>query len=158
VGSATITFSSLQSARLDYTIDGQSGTKTITREPFGAATGASGALGDMWWAGSNENGWGIAILEQSPKIFPVVYAYDNSGAPTWYVVPSGLWIANGVFQGALVATTGSPWVGHAYDPALLQANTAGFLQLKVTGASTIDLQVGVGNNLGMSGQIVRQPF
>ena len=142
VGTATLTFSGYTSARLDYTIDGQSGTKTVVREPFGTST-AGGQLGDMWWGGLNQNGWGIAILQQDPKIFPIVYAYDDTGAPTWYVVPAGTW-TNGTFEGRLYSTTGSPWVGQAYDASRLRATDVGSISLQLTSPTTIWTNVNMG--------------
>ena len=57
---------------------------------------------DMWWVGDAENGWGMSIQQHAEKPFVAVYVYDNTGKPTWYVLPSGTWNADfTVFTGAL---------------------------------------------------------
>lgn len=159
VGTATLTFSAgADSAQLDYTIDGQSGTKAVVRQPFGASTGASGSIGGMWWGGQSQNGWGLAILEQTPKIFPILYTYDETGSPTWYVAPDGIWSdLNWRFQGNLYSTTGSPWVGRTYDPSLLRATVFGTFTFDIESGSSATLSIFSGTR-GTSTGIVREPF
>ena len=43
---------------------------------------------DMWWGGIAESGWGLSFSQQGPSVFPVVFAYDARGEPTWYAVLS----------------------------------------------------------------------
>lgn len=46
---------------------------------------------DLWWSGPGENGWGMSITQHGDQLFSVVFAYDGSGEPTWYVFPGGRW-------------------------------------------------------------------
>jgi hypothetical protein len=46
---------------------------------------------DLWWSGPGENGWGMSITQHGDQLFSVVFAYDGSGEPTWYVIPGGRW-------------------------------------------------------------------
>ncbi|HYC35039.1 MAG TPA: Ig-like domain-containing protein [Usitatibacter sp.] len=69
---------------------------------------------DMWWGGQAENGWGVSIVQHRDTLFSVIYAYDESGLPTWYVMPGGQWDeARTAFSGALYRPQGSPY--DAYD-------------------------------------------
>jgi len=156
VGTATITFSDPNTARLDYTIDGQSGSKSIGRQLFGTRAGAAGSFGDMWWGGDSQNGWGIAILEQPPKIFPIWYTYNESGNPVWYVVPDGTW-SNETFTGHLFSTTGSPWVGRTYDATALRVTTYGPFRLDIQGHDSMYLNLGSTLNFTAEG-LYREPF
>jgi len=134
VGEARLTFTSAGRARLDYTIDGIAGTKAITRQPFGPeASGGLAGLGDMWWGGAQQNGWGIAVLQQYRSLFAVWFTYDANGAPTWFVMPSGTWSAASTWEGRLYRTTGSPWLGQPYDAARLAPVDVGTFRFTFTG-------------------------
>jgi hypothetical protein len=93
---------------------------TILETPFEfTSTTANGAtdlaLQDMWWSGFDENGWGISIAQRDDRLFPVVFAYNDDGTPTWYVMP-GQWGGGSRykgFHGGFYAPRGSPYF--AYD-------------------------------------------
>jgi hypothetical protein len=157
-GMATLTFSGLEEATLAYEIDGISGTKRISRQPFGTAEGTSApaVVGDMWWGGAAENGWGVALLQQYRTIFGVWFTYGADGAPTWFVMPSGFWKDASTWEGRLYRTTGSPWLGKTYDPARLASTDVGAFSLHFDGAAatfgyTIDGKPGMMT-------LMRQPF
>ncbi|MBL0121927.1 MAG: hypothetical protein IPP88_04105 [Betaproteobacteria bacterium] len=76
--------------------------------PVTPLAAASGDYTDMWWAGLAENGWGVSITQHGRLQFVVLYAYDASGKPVWYVLPSGTWnAANNTYTGALYQPTSS---------------------------------------------------
>jgi hypothetical protein len=157
VGNVTLTFLDATTASLDYTIGGIAGHRTIQREVFGVADStASADVGDMWWGGFAQNGWGIAVLKQHRSLFSVWFTYDAAGAPTWFVMPSGYWSDANTWEGHIYRTTGSPWVGRAYDAGALQVNDVGGFRYKfaIEGA-TFDYIID-----GKSGTmaLVRQPF
>jgi hypothetical protein len=156
VGTATITFADANFATMQYIIDGGVGTKLIERQRFGTGVGGAGAHGDMWWGGIAQNGWGIAVLEQSPKIFPIWYTYDASGNPRWFVMPVGEWTSSSVYEGRIYRTTGSPWVGRDYDRTQLRAFDAGSFALRFDGdTARFDYSIdGVGGSIPLQ----RQPF
>ena len=116
VGTATLTFGDA-GATLEYAIDGKTGRKAITRQPFGPreSVAAPRRVGDMWWGGPAQNGWGIALIQQYRTVFGVWFTYDETGAPTWFVMPSGFWADDATWQGRLYRTRGPEWVGKAYD-------------------------------------------
>ena len=158
VGTATITFNGTSKATVDYTINGVTGHKAITRQLFGAEV--SGAplrgLGDMWWGGATQNGWGIAVLQQYKSLFSVWFTYDAQGKPTWFVMPAGTWTSSSTYEGKLYRTTGSPWLGHVYDPAMLKVIEIGSYKMKFIGdTATFDYTIdGVPGTM----PLVRQPF
>jgi hypothetical protein len=157
VGTASLDFSDPANVQLAYTIGGVSGHKAITRQPFGPVDTSSGlTVGDMWWGGIAQNGWGMALLQQYRTIFGVWFTYDASGAPTWYVMPSGSWTNASTWTGRIYRTTGSPWLGAAYDRSKLQTVDVGSFRFTFSGdAATFDYTID-----GRSGSIPveRQAF
>jgi hypothetical protein len=157
-GTATVAFNGLEEATLAYEIDGVSATKRISRQSFGPAesTSAPTVVGDMWWGGAAQNGWGIALLQQYRTLFGVWFTYGADGTATWFVMPSGFWKDAATWEGRLYRTTGSPWLGKTYDAALLKSTDVGAFSLHFDGASgtfayTIDGKTGM-----MA--LMRQPF
>jgi hypothetical protein len=157
VGTATIAFSNATTAVVTYTINGVSGTKTITRQPLSAPDSTPVAsYADLWWGGSAQDGWGVVINQQYRTLFVVWYTYDTSGRTIWYVA-TGSWTNANTITGTAFRTTGSPWIGAAYNPNALVPTSVGsisisFLDLKNAVMSyTID---------GVSGSkpLTRQPF
>jgi hypothetical protein len=144
VGSATLTFNGASRAVFEYTIAGISGRKTLARQPFGPAE--SGAplkgLGDMWWGGAQQNGWGIAVLQQYKSLFAVWFTYDAQGKPTWFVMPAGHWDTMDSYAGRLFRATGSAWLGVQYDPTKLEAIDVGSFRFRFSGdTATFDYTI-----------------
>lgn len=135
VGTATLTFTTASKAALEYTINGVSGRKNITRQPFGPVESGSPlkGLGDMWWGGLQQNGWGIAVLQQYKTLFGVWFTYDAAGAPTWFVMPAGRWATLDSYEGRLYRTTGSPWLGANYDANKLKSIDVGSFRFRFSG-------------------------
>ncbi len=160
VGSASITFSSTSTALLQYTINGVSGQKSIQRQLFGYGA-APINVGDMWWGGSSQDGWGISITQQAGILFGAWYSYGPDGRVTWYVLPSGTW--NGTtYSGAFYSTTSSAWLGASYNPNQLTVTQAGNMSLSFTGSGTAIMTYsftsGPFAGTTQSKQIVRQVF
>ena len=132
VGNATLTFTSLSTATVAYTINGVSGSKNIVRQSFGAPATTQGLkVGDLWWGGNTQNGWGVSIAQQFNTLFGVWYTYGANGQATWYVMPGGNWFGN-TYIGTLYTTTGSPWLGTTYNPGALVVTPAGSVSFKFT--------------------------
>ena len=157
VGNVTLTFVDATTATLEYTIDGVSGRRNIQRQEFGVADPTATAdVGDMWWGGFAQNGWGIAVLKQHRTLFSVWFTYDASGAPTWFVMPTGYWSDTSTYEGHIYRTTGSPWVGRAYDASALQVFDVGAFRYRfgIEGASFDYIIDGKGATMALT----RQPF
>ena len=158
VGNATLTFTGANSAELQYSIDGVTARKAMSRQLFGPAdVTVPAGVGDMWWGGLGQNGWGIAVLQQYRTLFMVWFTYEASGAPTWFVMPQGTWMDGSTYEGRIYRTTSSPWLGKIYDPARFQLVDVGSYRFKLTGDSTATLSYGIEGRSGML-QLTRQPF
>lgn len=81
-------------------------------------------LGDMWWGGEEQNGWGIAISERKGVIFPVWFTYDEAGMPIWFPLEDGQWVDSHTYRGAIYRTSSSPWPAN-YDPSRLRMQHVG---------------------------------
>lgn len=134
VGTARITFTDVNNASFDYTINGVTGHKSITRVPFGPTSPPlDKPLGDLWWAGSAQNGWGLAVLQQYSTLFALWFTYDANGKPTWFVMPGGSWAAHDDYRGAILKAAGPPWLGVPYDVSRHQLTSVGTFRFLVTG-------------------------
>ena len=158
VGTATLTFTGAATATLDYTINGVTGRKTIQRQPFGAPDSTPVATyGDLWWGGSAQNGWGVAINQQYRTLFSVWYTYDASGRTIWYVIPGGTWTSATTFTGTAFRTTGSAWLGVPYNPAALAAQEAGTVTLRFLDRDNAEMSYTI-EGVTQVKTITRQPF
>ena len=134
VGSATLTFNGADSAALDFTINGIPGHKAITRLDFGRPEAPIlTGLGDLWWGGIEQNGWGITVLQQAATLFINWYTYDADGAPIWFVLPGGYWADSQTYEGNIYRAVGPPWLGQAYDAAAHSTIYAGWFRLRFEG-------------------------
>jgi chitinase len=132
-GNASITFTSATTATFSYTINGLSGTKSITRQLFGPQDPTPvGSYGDLWWGGDSQNGWGVAISQQYRNLFSVWYTYDASGKTVWYDVPAGTWTSANTYTGTAYRVTSSPWLGVPYNAAAVNAQVAGSITFTFT--------------------------
>ena len=157
VGNVTITFRDATTALLEYTIDGVSGQRNVQRQEFGVPDPTATAdVGDMWWGGFAQNGWGIAVLKQHRTLFSVWFTYDANGAPTWFVMPTGYWSDANTYEGHVYRTTGSPWLGRAYDLNAFKVADVGAFRYRfgIEGATFDYIIDGKGGTMGL----VRQPF
>ena len=128
VGSGTLAFSDNNSASFNYTLNGISGTRNITRQVF--ATGAVPPSVDysaLWW-NAKEPGWGVALTHQYGTIFATLYTYDANGSPVWYVASSCAVSGNGC-TGDLYQVTGGSTPTVAWNGANIvttKIGTVGF--------------------------------
>lgn len=159
VGTILLTPSSRDAITLDYNVGGVSGSKQLTRQPFGPVhPHPTLRFDDMWWAGMAQNGWGFALAQQFRNYFGVIYTYDAQGEPTWYVAPSLTASPGHDIAGPLYRTRGSPWVGATYDPGALSVAEVGTLRLQFDGAEQGQLIANIAGRPGIAQPISRQPF
>ncbi|HEY2629990.1 MAG TPA: hypothetical protein VGI57_12735, partial [Usitatibacter sp.] len=164
LGTATFMFVDANNVTLDVEMRGnlaksQYGRTALTRQQFGSGASTLTNLGDMWWGGSSQNGWGISVLQQAGALFAVWFTYGDDGLPTWYVMPTGTWTAPDTYEGRLYVTrNSSDWMWPAsYVPERLKVNDAGpfRLRFKPDGSASFDYTVG---NTSGSLALSRQPF
>ena len=160
VGNISINFTSRSTATLQYVINGISGQKSIQRQVFGRGT-APLNVGDMWWGGSAQDGWGISITQQAGILFGAWYTYGTDGKATWYAMTDGTWSGN-TYTGTFISTISSPWVGATYNPSLLQPIPTGTMTLNFSDANnatmTYAFTSGPFAGTTQTKPIVRQPY
>jgi hypothetical protein len=158
VGTLTLTVSSMGSLTMDYTIDGVTGRKQLQRQRFGAAVPFvyTHSLGDLYWGGIEQNGWGVAIAQQATTLFGVYFTYDASRNPTWFVVPGVDLLSASCCTGTLYRTQSSPWLGQAYDATRFSISPAGSATFSLVPPNASILFVIDGQ--AMLHPVERQPF
>lgn len=150
------TFDGDARARLQLDIGEQRSIKALIRQDFTSGTPAPlRGLGDMWWGGPEQNGWGIALMEQEGGLFSVWLTYDEQGVPTWFVMPAGTWTDASTFEGAIYRTSGPTWP--AYDPARLTVTPVGTFRYRFSGRTAATFSWQIESRAG-SAAITRQPF
>jgi hypothetical protein len=122
VGNATFDFAPADlpagQARFTYKVGDVSGSKAIQRQQFGNGQPSWGLdLTDMWW-NPEQGGWGVSLSQHGDTTFAVIYAYDNAGQPTFYVMPDLKNNDATLLTGRVYATEGSPF-SRDYDPTKL---------------------------------------
>jgi hypothetical protein len=158
VGTANITLVDSNSIRLDYTIDGISGARSLERLRFGPVDDPMPRFDDLWWGGPSQNGWGLVLAQQYRNIFGLWFTYDDKGEATWFAAPSGTVDANSAYSAKLYRPTGSPWLGAKYDPskqAMTEVGALGVHFYDSWNAGSAKFEVG---NVSVQVPIVRVPF
>lgn len=158
VGTMTITFTDVNNATFDYTINGVTAHKNITRVLFGPNTPPTDhPHGDLWWAGSAQNGWGLAILQQYQTLFALWFTYDASGKAVWYVMPGGDWAVRDDYHGPVFKAVGPPWLGVPYDASRHHLTLVGTFELTFSGSDNATFSYSIEGKTG-SIALTRIPF
>ena len=160
VGNISINFTGNSTATLQYVINGVSGQKSMQRQVFGRGTSPI-QVGDIWWGGSAQDGWGINLTQQAGILFGAWYSYGLDGKATWYAITDGTWSGN-TYSGTFISTLSSPWLGAVYNPSLLQSIPTGTLSLNFIDANnalmTYTFTAGQYAGTTQTKAIVRQPY
>jgi hypothetical protein len=143
VGAATLTFANPNEATFAYTINGITAQKNISRLAFGPVDAPlDQSFADLWWAGTAQNGWGIALLQQYSSLFALWFTYDADGKATWFVMPAGTWTNHSQYDGKLYRAQGPAWLGVPYDASRHHTTEAGTFRLRFgTDTATFDYTV-----------------
>jgi hypothetical protein len=129
VGSGTLTFIDANNATFDYTINGVTAKKNITRFTYSTQDLAPKiTVKDIWWGGERENGWGLTIAQQDRTLFAAWYTYGPDGKPIWYTMQNGTFIGTS-YVGQLFTATSSPWLGVPYDAQAFRSQLVGTMTL-----------------------------
>lgn len=162
-GELSIRFIGKDQIQLDYVLRDApgsrgGGTKRLVRQDFtGEAPSPRQGLGDMWWGGLAQNGWGLSLLEQTGNLFGVWLTYDEAGAPTWFVMPGGSWTNPTTYEGDLYRTRGARWAGVPYDASALRVEPVGRLRIDAASSSTLRANYEADGHRGTL-LLQRQPF
>jgi hypothetical protein len=174
VGTATLKFTDVDNGTFDYTLQGTSQTKQITRQVFATLPTCTFNLftdltkaynyQDLWWAApaGSESGWGMNLTHQDDTIFAAWFTYDLDNSPLWMVMAAGL-TAPGTYTGSLYTGTGPAFNSVPFDPALVSPVPAGTatLTFKDGNSAKFDYSVqlaGMTSAVTQSKQITRQVF
>ena len=128
VGAGTLTFTDANNAVFNYTVNGISQTKAITRQLFGpqpACTfGAQANLAmatnytALWWAApaGSEAGWGVNLTHQGDLIFVTWFTFAQDHTPMWLVGTASK-LAPGIYTVTqLGRLTGPPFSATPFPP------------------------------------------
>lgn len=157
VGRASLAFTSADGATLRYTIGGISGTKSIVRQAFGDSDATATDHSDLWWAGFDENGWGITLHQHGRDLFGVLFSYDASGSPTWFAISGGTWTDDAHFVGIAYRSKASPWAGATYDAGAFTASAAGTVSLAFDGTASGTITYAI-DGVRVTRAVMRQAF
>lgn len=136
IGTVTFSFTSPTAGTMTWNIGGVLGTKNISLLNYASGASPSGIdYTDIWWAGSAQNGWGVALLQQGGVLAGSWYTYNQQNQPVWYLINGGTWTSPNVFTAPLTRATGSPLIGATYNPALLNASNVGTVTFTFTDAA-----------------------
>jgi hypothetical protein len=113
---------------------------------IGIGGGAAGSVlkSATWWNPA-ESGWGLFTVDQGNVIAPGWFTYDETGKPTWFLVPGALQQPDGSYTGSVCQFTGSPLAqvnGNAADPCV----SIGSARLRFIGNSQLRFDYTVNGN------------
>jgi photosystem II stability/assembly factor-like uncharacterized protein len=162
VGSATLQFTSASTALLQYNINGVTGQRVMSRQIFGPPDATPGLrVGDIWWGGTAQNGWGVSIIQQNRTLFGAWYTYAQDGTATWFAMPGGAWSGN-VYTGKLYTTRGPNWFATPYNVSQFVAQEVGTLSINFrdtnNASMTYSFTAGPFAGTTQTKPITRQPF
>jgi hypothetical protein len=109
----------------------------------------------MWRGGPEQNGWGIALMEQAGGLFSVWLTYDEQGLPMWFAMPAGRWTDASTFEGEIFQTSGPRWPD--YDKSRLVVTRVGNFSFRFHDRERATFRWTIGGRSG-SNEITRQPF
>lgn len=167
VGTGTLSFADTNNATFTYTVNGVTQMKPIVRQLFsatppicalGGAPGATTNFSDLWWAGPEQNGWGVNLTHQDNILFATWFTYDSTGRGMWIVGPRlEKGFSGNTFSGPLYRVTGPPFSANPWDPAGTAITPVGTATFTFTDASNGTFTYTV-DNVNQGKRITRQVF
>lgn len=157
-GTLQVDFADPSHATMSYTVGSVSRTVAIMRQVFASgATPPTIDYTDLWFAGAQGAGWGMAISQEYGVMFLAWFVYDASGKPVWYVSSNCAVTASGNgCSGPLYQVTGPPF-GTSFDPAQVYVAQAGTVSATFTDPNNGTITYTV-NGVSSSKAITRQVF
>jgi cytochrome c553 len=112
---------------------------------------------DLWW-NSAESGWGINLIQHpSNNIFAVMYTYDSTRRPLWFVLPGGHWATANKFTGTWYQVAGPSYAVPTFDSGAVHLSQVGTATLTFFDTDTGALSFTV-NGVEVLNNITRQPY
>ncbi len=72
-----------QLALFEWKIGDESGSWCTEFLRFGQQAGSNPYLGGSWYAGAEDNGYGVNIAHMDDKLVAIAFYYDSQGSPRW---------------------------------------------------------------------------
>ena len=155
-GTGILTFTDANNGTFDYTLNGVTGSKSISRQVFSTGTTLPAVdYTDLWW-NANESGWGVALSQQYGIIFAAWYTYDATGKAIWYVASSCPVSGSGCTGDVYQVTGGSPLtsIWNSSNKAVTKAGSVTFV---FTDANNGSMSYSI-NGIAGNRVITRQEF
>jgi len=157
-GGTTLSFFGEKQGTLDMTMAFKGFSKNIERFDFSKdASSPITGVGDLWWGGMGQNGWGVSIMEQPGGLFSVWFTYDENGEPTWFAMTDGAWTSSNTYEGRMHRTVSSGWFNTTYDASQFRAIDVGPYKLRFLGQNAAELEYNVEGRTGTL-SLSRLPF
>ncbi len=156
IGSARLRFTGNTALSFEYTIDGVTQTKSMSRFPFGTRDIACRAsdttsratatnLSDLWWSGPASEGWGVHMSHVDDSLFATWYTYDTDRQAIFYIGATTRQ-ADGSFSGPLLRqNNGTPFTMIDGSPPSDGATQVGTVSISFTDGETATFTYTVGN-------------
>ena len=153
IGRASLRFAGDSGLQFDYTVNGQSQSKTLTRFPFGdkdivcasspASRASASNYSDIWWK-STESGWGLHVNHVDNQLFVTWYTYDTDREAVFFQGASSKQ-ADGSFSGTLFrAANGTPFTSINGQPATSGLTEVGTFTLRFSDGERGTFQYSMG--------------
>lgn len=168
VGNATLTFTDANNGSFQYTVNGVSQAKAITRQIYssplptcalGGPAGASPNFQDLWWnsPANSESGWGVNITQQGNILFVTWFTYDASGKGMWLVGSNVSRTTGNTFSGQLFRTAGPAFNAVPWNPSQVSVTQVGTVTLTFSDANNGTFAYTV-NGVSQAKPITRQVY
>ena len=113
---------------------------------------------DLWW-NPNESGWGINLIQHpSHNIFGVMYTYDSTRRPLWFVLPGGHWATSSTFTGAWYQVAGPSYAVPVFDSTAVHLSQVGSITLTFSDDGNGGRLSFIVNGVQVIKDITRQPY
>lgn len=169
VGTGNLTFFDPNNGFFNYTMNGVTQTKPITRQVFGPLPTCTWPAAqdlsldtnytDIWWNPA-ESGWGVNLAHEGDTIFGTWFTYDQSGMPLWLSFTALPTTTPGIYSGTLYRTVGPAFDAVPFDPDNVTRMVVGSAGLAFSdgnhAAFTYDL-FGVDQTRAITRQVFRPP-
>ncbi|HYC38446.1 MAG TPA: choice-of-anchor D domain-containing protein [Usitatibacter sp.] len=169
VGTGTFTWDGVNNATFQYTVNGVTQTKAITRQVFSTpvptctldteGTSSSTFFQDLWWRSpaNSEPGWGVNITHQGDILFVTWFTYDSTGRGMWLVMSDARRTTGNTFAGDIFRTTGPVFSTATWNNSAVGVTSVGTGTLAFTDMSNGTFSYTV-NGVSQTKPITRQVF
>ena len=137
VGTGTFTFADVNNGTFEYTVNGVTQIKPITKQIFSTpqptctldetGTSSSTFFQDLWWRSpaNSEPGWGVNIAHQGDILFVTWFTYDSTGRGMWLVMSDARRTTGNTFAGAIYRTTGPAFSSGSWNNSAVTVTQVG---------------------------------